>query len=263
MSTEFRKALSFIETEVRDEHHELECNVTLTPHEFSELTYEVGYSAPPEITGFFDCTRMSYDAATSAATIETFENFVRSNMPVTIGRRIRQSVETCLADLMHIRYFGGLAHIHLWKQSHSKLDCLLGFSNVDDIISNALLVEGEALSWYEKIVEIVKLWLKEGRDWVSEKDRFRNILKNKMRIDEDNLFENIEYENRVWFGKLSALGGSIPAGSRLRQDLHLMERIINNPSKKYVDDISLKLKDILRPLDVGRYPLDGNQPISQ
>jgi hypothetical protein len=53
MSTEFRKALSFIDTEVRDEHHELECNVTLTPHEFSELTYEVGYSAPPEITGLY------------------------------------------------------------------------------------------------------------------------------------------------------------------------------------------------------------------
>ncbi|KAK9336734.1 hypothetical protein V1521DRAFT_455867 [Lipomyces starkeyi] len=56
---------------------------------------------------------MSYEAATSTATIESFENLVWSNMPVTIGRRIRQSVETCLADLIHIMYFGGLAHIHL------------------------------------------------------------------------------------------------------------------------------------------------------
>ncbi|KAK9387677.1 hypothetical protein V1515DRAFT_511634, partial [Lipomyces mesembrius] len=47
--------------------------------------------------------------------------------------------------------------------------------------------------------------VEERRDWVGEMNRFRNILKHKMRIDEDKLFEKIEYENRVWFGKLSAL----------------------------------------------------------
>ncbi|KAK9359662.1 hypothetical protein V1504DRAFT_434548 [Lipomyces starkeyi] len=195
MSTEFRKALPFIETEVPDEHHELEVTSPL----------------------------------------------LRMNL------------------------------------SHRKPDCLLGYSNVDDIISNALLVEGEALSWRQFGIVVItdecptfekpEIVVEEGRGWVSEKDRFRNILKNKVRIDEDNLFENIEYENRVWFGKLSALAVEVfrrdPVSDKiwLASRTDLMERIINNPSKN-TSTTSAETNGHITTTGRWTISFGGNQPIS-